>query len=621
MNRRGDLGRRKASNQKEVAKVEVIGHIRQGLSPTEAMDQVNRSVKTFYQWTYESTKFAEAVKGAQEAFNLQQAKASQPYRARMDEFTPVKLADFKTWTEYVVAFRKSYFGFDTFDHQWKILQAWEASPPGGISLVLVAPESGKSTLLLDTVIADLCDDPNRRIALLSEGQDLARKMLSRVQRRLTYDGGEVPPLIEHFGPFKPATQANKRWNADEMTILASDHDEQDPSVLSVGIQGAIRGLRWDRVFLDDIQSIRNLNATPKIVEIIRGDVVTRPGRLGKLIITGSRVGKTDVYGELERLELIDELVCIPALDLSRPKGSQSYFPRQVDELGVPITDAKGDQMGWSDEDLAQRRSKVGEDQWSRVYMQQPQSEFSAMINEGDIANATDKDRLVGMAPSKSVGTMAGLDPSLMGYAAFTYCGYDAEHLYVMDLTNMYRPTTNQKLFGELKRGTLRYRPEWWVIENNTLQQGYLTDDAFLELKGELGFNAIGHHTGDNKRDQQLGIPAMLNAIVRGEIRFPVITASDAAFATLFDQLMSWREDVPTRRLIQDQVMSLWFCYLQWRKLRGLVGQDLSTWQRDGLSSVTLYPHARTNLQGQSTEETTRTPMTYEQVWDSLARPA
>ena len=456
-----------------------------------------------------------------------------------------------------------------------------------------------------------------RCALLSEGLDFAKKSMGRIQRRLEIDG-PATALQEHFGPFVPATSdRSKKWNSEELTLLASDHDEQDPSIACVGITGNIRGARWDRVYLDDVQSLRTKNKTASLLEVFRGDVITRPGRMGKIIITGSRVGRGDFYEELERLDLIDELVCIPALDLSRPVGEQSYFPRQHRSDGQPVLDEKGNQMGWSDEDLAQRRMKVGEDQWSRVYMMRPQSDHSAMISEGDIANATDHDRLVGQQPATSIANMAGLDPSLANHAAFTYCAYNADTLYVVDLFDFNKPTTNQALFAKLEEGTRRYRPDWWVIENNTLQRGYLTDDAFLRIKQTFGFQSAGHHTGENKLDAQLGVPAMMNAIVRGEIRFPSITPNDTAFATLFDQLQSWRPDIATRRLVQDQVMSLWFCYLLWKKLRQQVGQSINMWKRLGLDSVTKYPYARTNLTGLEETQAQKMPLTYDQHWQSL----
>jgi hypothetical protein len=620
---RGEIGshagdtpnRRRATDAMEKARAEVIAYLRQGKTPDEAMAAVGRAGKTFYTWMYSSPKFAKMARAAQEAWLAQARQSAMPWREMMDQFDPILRENYDTWTEYQVAHRKAYYNHDTFDHQWRLLEAMEKAPPGGITMILIPPEWTKSTVVLDTIGGDLCDKPNMRFAIVSEGQRLARKMLSRLQGRLAPDDGGITPLVEHFGPFKPAGSSRKPWNADEFTILGATHDEQDPSVLSIGITGAIRGYRWDRVILDDIQSLNNLSQTMTMIEKIRGDIASRPGRTGKLIVLGSRVGRTDVYAELERLEIIDELFIMQALDLTKLAGHQSNFPRQSTPDGAPILDEKGDQMGWNDEDLAQKRRIVGEDQWSRAYMQQPQSDFSALINDQDILNATDPTRSVGQPAG--VANMAGEDPSLANHAAFAYCGYDADHLYVLDMVDLFKPTTNQNLFAEIDRGTIKYRPEWWVIEDNTLQSGYLTDDAFINLQKKWGFNAIGHYTGGTKADDKLGVPAMMSAIVRGEIVFPMIGDDHVGFARLFDQLKAWRPDVPSKRLVQDEVMALWFCYLLWRKLREQVNIDVSVWKRSGMAKPTMYPYARTNVEGIEPNPPSRMPMTYEQHWQHL----
>ena len=605
-------------DDKEMAKIQVLNDIRHGVTIEQAMKNANRTRKAFYFWVNDSPRYAAQVQQARDAYAREYTRSQMTFREQADSFAPILREDYPTWAAYVVAFRKAYFGFDTFDHQWQILDAWDASPPGGITVILTPPESGKTTLLADTVVADLCANPNMRRALVGEGQDKASKLMGRIQRRLSDEASRESALYAHFGPFQPpSSDRNRKWNSTEFTILASSHDEQDPSVTSVGMGSNIRGARWDAVDLDDIQSLKTEGRTKWMLDIFRGDIVTRPGKSGRIRVTGSRVARGDFYEELERLGLIDEMVVIPALDKTKPVGQQSYFPPVYDERGVRKATEGGEPLGWTDAELAQRESKVGPDMWSRIYMMKPQSAYSSMVNEADIANATDLGRIVGAPAPTSVGTIASLDPSLAAHAAFAYCGYDSDHLYVMDVKDMMRPGTNQALHAEIRAGTKRYYPDYWVIENNTLQRGYLTDDAFLALRDEYGFRAVGHHTGEQKTDAQLGVPNMMDAIVSGVIRFPRISGEHESFAMLFDQLMSWRPDVPTRRLTQDLVMALWFAYLRWRQLRQLVDVDTSGWKRTGLEHITMYPHARTNIAMPSVHERVKTPMTYEQQWDVL----
>ncbi len=628
----GILYRRKRSDDKEQAKVVVLGAIRQGKTMAEAAEIVGRGRKTVYQWKYDSPKFAAQLEAAAQAWIRSMDREQMPWRDKRDELVPIKREDYPSWATYVAAFRKQYFNFDTFDHQWKMLEAMENAPGGGVTMILMPPGWAKTTMVCDATAADLCAEPNFRNALISGDLDFARKTLSRITRRFESDGGPPTPLIEHFGPFKPDGVRSKKWNSDEITLLASDHDEQDPSVISVGIKGRIRGYRWDRVYLDDIQSLNTLGETRKFIELFRQDIITRPGKQGKIIIFGNRVGRGDFYEEMLRLDLVDELSIIPALDLTKPLGRQSNYPRQYrdaagnattdPELGVePITDEKGDQMGWDDADLAQRRAKVGEDQWSRVYMMEPESDYSAMLSPEDIAGSTDLNRRVGAAADDAVAVMCSLDPSLHAHAFLIAAGYDASHLYVYDAVDRFKATTNQRLFAEVRDMTVRYRPNVWVIENNTLQSGYLTDDAFIDLREQYGFRAVGHHTGGEKKDAQLGVPAMMEAIRRGEIRFPRITEDHDGFTRLFDQLISWRPDKPTKMIVQDGVMALWFAYLLWKKQRGAIIAEGKPLRRAALLDPTLYPWARSNISLPPPAVESRPTETYEQQWDRLREVA
>jgi transposase len=624
--------RKKRTDEKEQAKVALLGHLRQGKNIKQAADAVGRSEKTVYEWRYQSTKFRLAMDAAMEAFERGRDREQMSWRAQRDEIIPIVREDYPSWATYVAAFRKQYFNFDTFDHQWKMYEAMENAPGGGVTMILLPPAWAKTTTVCDASIADLCANPNFRNAFISGNLEFARKTLARVTRRLEGDGGPPSPLIEHFGPFKPEGVRSKKWNSDEITLLASDHDEQDPSVVSIGIKGRMRGYRWDRVYLDDIQDLNSLGETQKFIELFRQDVLTRPNKQGKIIIFGNRVGRGDFYEEMLRLDLVDELVVIPALDLSRPVGRQSNFPRQFrdstgnvttnPDLAVePITDESGDQMGWDDEDLAKRRLAVGEDQWSRVYMMEPESDYSAMLSPEDIAEATDVNRKVGAASERAVAVMCSLDPSLHAHAFIIAAGYDSRCMYVYDAIDRFKVTTNQRLFAEVAEATRRYHPNLWVIENNTLQSGYLTDDAFLSLRDLYGFRAIGHHTGGEKKDAVLGVPAMMEAIRRGEIRFPRISEEHEGFQRLFDQLMSWRPDKPTKMIVQDGVMALWFAYLLWKRQRDAIVAEANPIRRQGLQNATLYPWARTNLRTPEPVGVSAAPETYEQMWDRIREPA
>ncbi len=623
----GAATRRKRSDSKEQAKVTALALVRQGKSFREAAAAIGRSEKTLYAWKYESTKYANALNAAVAAFLNGRDREQMTWRDQRDEAIPILRKDYPSQATYWAAFRKQYFNFDTFEHQWKMFEAIENAPAGGVTMILLPPGWTKTTVVCDASVAELCEDPNFRLAIVSGNLDFARKTLARVTRRLEGDGGPPSLLIEHFGPFKPEGVRSKKWNTDEITLLASDHDEQDPSIVSVGIKGRMRGYRWDRIYLDDIQDLDSLGETAKFITKYRQDVLTRPNKRGKIIIYGNRVGRGDVYEEFLRLDLIDELVIIPALDLTKPIGQQSNFPRQYrdaagmvttdKELGVePILDESGDQMGWDDDDLVKRRAAVGEDQWSRVYMMQPESDYNAMLTPEEIAKSTDVDRPVGAAAKDAVAVLASLDPALQNHAFFIAAGYDSSHLYVYDAIDRFKLATFKRVYAEIRSLTEKYRPGIWVIENNNIQSGFLLDDPFVEMRDEYGFRAVGHHSGADKRnaDSKLSVPAMMEAIRRGEIRFPRVIGENEGFTRLFDQLISWRPDIPTKQLVQDAVMALWFAWLRWKRERAALINEGTSIRRQGLENPTVYPWAKTNLILPPAHQPERQTETYEQLW-------
>src|SRR5579871_2054147 len=608
-------------DRQQAAMRHVIERIRMGDTREQAMAFVGRSPATLRTWLTQNTRFAVQYKQAREAARRDRlGKKLARKEWQSSDFEPVVPSAYSTWASYQVAFRKAYFGRDTPDHQWMMLEAYERAIRG-ITAVLIPPYGGKTTLLIDTAIGDLCAFPSLRRGFISEASDVATKMMGRIQRLLS-DENEGSPLFRHFGPFQPPTgDRSRKWNTQELTILNNTADQQDPNIFCTGMKGQIRNRRWDKADVDDPQSQTSLGDTEKLIAIFRGDILTRPGSAGAVRCTGSRVGRGDFWEALEREDIVDEWVTIPALDAH----GRTYFPLmwvkddEGNDTDTPVIDESGTQLGWSEEMLARQKLKVGLDQWARVYMQRPLSQHSAMVSEADIANATDRGRRPGQ--SAGVASMGCLDPALAGYAAYTMLGYDAERMYVLDVRNRHGVTTHANLFGEIEQLSARYRPDLWIIEENALQEGYLTDDAFLAMKERCGFDAIGHHSSATKGDDMIGIPAMMAAIVRGEIRFPAIDGENPDhwdFATLYDQLMSWRPDIPAKRLVQDMVMSLWFGYKHWRGLRDLLSMDPEGWRREGLTSVTGYAYAHTNVTI-TPAVAPRTHQTYTQQWDDLVK--
>jgi hypothetical protein len=330
-----------------------------------------------------------------------------------------------------------------------------------------------------------------------------------------------------------------------------------------GWKSRIAGTRTDLLLIDDIQSVLSLNMTEKMIEVFRQDMLTRPGRDGRIVIVGTRVGIGDFYEKLVDLELVKPKnhICLPAM-----RDGESLCPEM-----------------WPTDVLENRRHQVGPDVWARTYMQAPQQSMDATFAEDMLDKAWSLSRRVGETSSEEMKSkVCGLDPALAGGNAIHVAAYDAEHYEVLDIDDSRNLARVEAILSRLEKMAVRYRFQDLIVETNAYQKGLAEDERLKELGRLYGFRVHSHQTGRNKLDDALGVSRMPTSFIEGRISFPgADDASRERIAPLVSQLRSWRADVPTRRLVQDQVMAMWFCWLFWEKKRKKF-QTNSSWDRGRL---------------------------------------
>lgn len=555
---------RASSAKKAEAQNRVLALLAQGHTVEDAMEAVERRRECFYQWC------------AAEPWFKDRADA---IRSRQPDAKPSAFRQF----------RKDYFGFDTPWHQHKIIDAIESAKPRSITMILLPPGAGKTSCLEDYICYLLGPvDPNFRISVLSETRDHARKVLRRVANRMV-DSALSPAYVKGFGPFRaPDRETSKPWNADVLTVLTAHHDERDYSLEVRSAGSAIYGARYDLVILDDFQSVRSLNATDRLVEYFRQDVFTRAfsgANQGKIIIIGTRVGPDDFYERLLREDMVDTLVQIPALD---EKGN-SYWPKTV--IGEQ-------EIGFSESDLADIKKIVGEETWARVYMQQPQSRHGATFTQAMLDEAKNEKRGIDPTMRPGVLRIASLDPAVTGHASFGVADIDFEKMWLLDGRNIENPARYEVLWENMEELTQIWRPSIWVIEGNNIQGGLLRSDHVERMADRYGFKIVSHQTGKNKMDDLIGITSMAGSFLRHEIDIPWGThEARETFEPLCEELLRWRFDIPTKQLRQDEVMKLWFMWLEWERQKGQLACRIDRRvTRRGLSyAPTQYPYAKAGV--------------------------
>lgn len=492
-------------------------------------------------------------------------------------------------------FRKTYFGFDSPDFHLEVVDALENSPEGSVTLILFPPEHGKTTIVEDFCGYKLAKNPNFRITVGSQNVKHARKVLGRVKDRMT-DGGPCEKYVIDFGPFAPdSTRKTQTWAADMFNVWQKTSGERDYSMQALGITSSIQGTRADLMVIDDVQGMTNLNETVTILEKLRQDWLSRAGSFGRTVILGTRVGPGDVYEELENSPLVNRVIKYPAYKgemkaWTEPKGhNPKEDPREIPHH---ITTWLWPER-YSPLNYLVMRVNAGETPWARNYMQRADLGGANPFKADMLAAAARPEfSLTHRRHQHLDGELViGLDP---GFGVNATMAALMTERFVLPIAWRvdYELTNNQQIWQCVEDLTLevncqRQRVTEVVIEDKAFQKGLLDDEGLIALRDRYGFRSHGHQTGENKYDPDLGIPQMARSFERGEILLPggPDDATRAARATLDSQMVNWRPYKRGNRLTQDLVITLWFCWMTWRRCRHTLGtysMDTQGWKTTGL---------------------------------------
>lgn len=452
-----------------------------------------------------------------------------------------------------------------------------------ISLVLVPPNFGKSTLLEDWVNYKLALDPNHRITIASKSQQQARKMLGRISRRMT-DVNQFAEYVSRYGPFHVDGQEKmgKPWTRDYFTVARADHDERDFSLQVLGWSGQVYGSRIDTLVLDDIQTRDNLSSVEEMLNKLSLEFLTRGDRNFRTVIIGTRIEVGDIYEKLIEYGVITDgqLYQMPAIRLDENGEEVSLWPER-----------------WPVHILQTVRKNVREKAWWCGFMMAPQRGGQATFTEDMITRALNKDRAFGPVPpallreldTPHLPSFLALDPALGGGNALVAGAYTMNKIYFLDCIRETGLARTEDILMRIEEFARAYRPSDLIIENVAFQRGLARDDRLQDLADRYGFAVHEHATNRNKQDPILGVGSMAGSYLRGEIDLP--DADDytrSRFHEFINEHLQWRPDVPTKLLTQDLVMAAWFGWLWWSQKRITLGANMTDWDRGALASYTSY---------------------------------
>jgi hypothetical protein len=503
-------------------------------------------------------------------------------------------------------FRLRYLHSRTFPHQQNLIDVIEGREPGWLHpsmkfekglannriLLNIPPNHAKSmTVTVDYVTWQVCQNPNFRVLIVSQTQQLAADFLYAIKQRLTHPNYEA--LQQAYAAGVGFNSKTASWQATRVTFgdELRESSEKDPNIEAVGIGGQIYGKRADMIIVDDAVTLKNANEFEKQIRWLTQDVRSRLNPTGKLIIIGTRVSAIDLYKELRSEDRYPgglvpwTYLAMPALLTTdeNPDKWETLWPASDAPFdGQTESDLNEDGLypRWNGRNLYNERQAMDASTWALVYQQQDISDdaiFDPVCVRGSIDGMRKAGRLVPGHPGhprdlSGFSVICGLDPAMVGDTAVVCYAIDrvSHKRYIVDAIKITRPTPaaiRQLIFD----WTGLYQPSEWIVEKNAFQSFLTQDEGIRQNLASRGVLLREHHTGNNKWDSGFGVASM--STLFGTKQFDgkhhrdnlIHLPSDQTenVKALIEQLITWS---PTTKGKTDMVMALWFCEIRAREM-------------------------------------------------------
>ena len=503
-------------------------------------------------------------------------------------------------------FRQRYLHSRTFPHQQNLIDVIEGREPAWLHpsmkyekglannriLLNIPPNHAKSmTVTVDYVTWQVCQNPNFRVLIVSQTQQLAADFLYAIKQRLTHPNYEA--LQQAYAAGVGFNSKTASWQATRVTFgdELRESSEKDPNIEAVGIGGQIYGKRADMIIVDDAVTLKNANEFEKQIRWLTQDVRSRLNPTGKLIIVGTRVTAVDLYKELRSEDRYPgglvpwTYLAMPALlttDEDPDKWETLWPASDAPFDGQTESDLNEDGLypRWNGRNLYNERQAMDASTWALVYQQQDISDdaiFDPVCVRGSIDGMRKAGRLVPGHPGhprdlSGFSIICGLDPAMVGDTAVVCYAIDrvSHKRYIVDAIKITRPTPaaiRQIIFD----WTALYQPTEWIVEKNAFQSFLTQDEGIRQNLASRGVLLREHHTGSNKWDSGFGVASMSTLFGTKQhdgkhhrdnlMHLPSDQTEN--IKALIEQLITWS---PTTKGKTDMVMALWFCEIRAREM-------------------------------------------------------
>jgi hypothetical protein len=358
----------------------------------------------------------------------------------------------------------------------------------GTRILLVCPRlHSKTSQLLGRIMWELGNNPNLRIKIVCQSDDIAVKRLDAIMTHI----GSNPRLHEVFPELKPSEKG--AWRATKIYIKR-EIVAPDPSIEAVGVMSTATGGRADLLVFDDPVDFRNAIQQPALREVVIGsynDVwinLVEPD--GRVFYAATPWHKDDLTHRL--------------LDESSP-----YFKivDKIDDNFTPIWPEK-----WSKEALITRYKEIGSRAFDRAFRMKALTDEETLFDENMLKRCEDVDLNYGELPYNNKKAMRFMGIDLGGAreasgsytVIFTGALIDGKKIPINITRGRFKSPEFAKIFYDL---TKQFKPSLIFIENNASQEAVI--QWLREIYGtNISLPIKGYFTGSQKMSEDVGLPAM-----------------------------------------------------------------------------------------------------------------
>jgi hypothetical protein len=577
-----------ADNSADIAKRIILGCVAEGMTIEAACASAGKSIKTYEYYRRTDKVFTDKVDRTRLGLKDKSFIDSDVHDITFAEF------------------RQKFLHSQTFPHQQNLVDMIEGREPGWLHpsmkyepglasnrvLINIPPNHAKSiTITVDYVTWQVVRNPNFRVLIVSQTQQLAADFLYAIKQRLTHPMYEA--LQQAYAAGVGFNSKSASWQATRVTFGSElrESSEKDPNIEAIGIGGQIYGKRADMIIVDDAVTLKNANEFEKQIRWLTQDVRSRLNPTGKLVVIGTRVSAIDLYRELRSEDRYPgglvpwKYLAMPALleTSEDPEKWVTLWPASDAPFDGQLESDKNEDglyPRWNGRNLYNERQAMDASTWALVYQQQDISDdaiFDPVCVRGSIDGMRKAGRLVPGHPGhprdlSGFSVICGLDPAMVGDTAVVCYAIDrvSHKRYIVDAIKITRPTPaaiRQLIFD----WTGLYQPSEWIVEKNAFQSFLTQDEGIRQNLASRGVLLREHHTGNNKWDSGFGVASM--STLFGTKQFDgkhhrdnlIHLPSDQTenVKALIEQLITWS---PTTKGKTDMVMALWFCEIRAREM-------------------------------------------------------